>query len=118
MLESFGPVFLFLIVAIIFGIVPLLLAPLLRPSRPDAVKLSPYECGVEQLSSPQVQFNSRFYLYALIFAVFDVEAIFIFPWAVAYGGLGAFALIEMALFIGILLIGFVYAWRKRALDWR
>jgi len=118
MLESFGPVLLFLVVATIFGIVPLLIAPLLRPSHPDSVKLSPYECGVEQQSSPRIQFNSRFYLYALIFAVFDVEAIFIFPWAVAYGGLGSLALIEMALFIAILLIGFVYAWRKRALDWR
>lgn len=118
MLESFGPVLLFLVVATIFGIVPLLIAPLLRPSHPDSVKLSPYECGVEQQSSPRIQFNSRFYLYALIFAVFDVEAIFIFPWAVAYGGLGFLALIEMALFIAILLIGFVYAWRKRALDWR
>src|SRR5918911_3424488 len=118
MLESFGPVFLFMFVAFIFGLAPLLIAPLLRPHNPDAVKLSPYECGVEQLGSPRVQFNARFYLYALIFAVFDVEAIFIFPWAVAYGGLGLFALVEMALFVVILLIGFAYAWRKQALDWR
>ena len=119
MLESFGPVLLFLIVATIFGIVPLLIAPLLRPSHPDSVKLSPYECGVEQQSSPRVQFNSRFYLYALIFAVFDVEAIFIFPWAVAYTGLpGWLALTEMFVFVAILLVGFAYAWRKRALDWR
>jgi NADH-quinone oxidoreductase subunit A len=118
MLESFGPVLLFMVVAIVFGVLPLLLAPLLRPNRPNSVKLSPYECGVEQIGSPQVQFNSRFYLYALIFAVFDVEAIFIFPWAVAYGGLGLFALIEMVLFVVILLVGFAYAWRKQALDWR
>jgi NADH-quinone oxidoreductase subunit A len=119
MIESFGPVLLFLVVAILFGVLPLLIAPLLRPNRPDAVKLSPYECGVEPIGSPRVQFNSRFYLYALIFAVFDVEAIFIFPWAVAYSGLpGWVALVEMALFVLILLVGFVYAWRKQALDWR
>ena len=119
MVESFGPVLLFMAVAIAFGILPLILAPLLRPKRPDAVKLSPYECGVEPIGSPRVQFNARFYLYALIFAVFDVEAIFIFPWAVAYTGLDPkLALLEMFLFVAILLVGFVYAWRKRALDWR
>jgi NADH-quinone oxidoreductase subunit A len=118
MLNSFGPVLLILVVAVIFGIVPLLIAPLVRPRHPNSVKLSPYECGVEQLSSPRMQFQSRFYLYALMFAIFDVEAIFIFPWAVAYGGLGFFALIEMALFVLILLVGYAYAWRKRALEWR
>ena len=118
MIETFGPVLLFLVVAIVFGLVPLLIAPLLRPRNPDAVKLSPYECGVEPIDSPHIQFNSRFYLYALIFAIFDVEAIFIFPWAVAYGGLGFFALVEMAIFVGILLVGFAYAWRKRALEWQ
>jgi NADH-quinone oxidoreductase subunit A len=117
MLETFGPVLLFLVVGILFGVLPLLIAPLLRPKRPDPVKLSNYECGVEQIGSPRVQFNTRFYLYALIFAVFDVEAIFIYPWAVAYGGLGWFALIEMVLFVVILLIGYAYAWRKQALDW-
>ena len=118
MVESFGPVLLFLIVAIIFGLVPLLLARLIQPRRPDAVKLSPYECGVETIGPTRIQFNARFYLYALIFAIFDVEAIFIFPWAVSYGGLGLFALIEMVIFIAILLLGFAYAWRKRALEWR
>ena len=118
MLDSFGPVLLFFIVGIVFAVAPLIIAPLLRPHNPDAVKNSNYECGVEQISSPRVQFNSRFYLYALIFAVFDVEAIFIFPWAVAYGGLGLFALVEMILFVVILLVGFAYAWRKQALDWR
>ena len=118
MLESFGPVLLFLFVAIVFGLAPLLIARLIQPRRPDTVKTSAYECGVETIGPTRVQFNARFYLYALIFAIFDVEAIFIFPWAVAYGGLGLFALIEMALFIGILLIGFAYAWRKQALEWR
>jgi NADH-quinone oxidoreductase subunit A len=118
MIESFGPVLLFLIVAIIFAIVPLILARLVTPHHPNRVKLSPYECGVETIGPSNIQFNSRFYLYALIFAIFDVEAIFLFPWAVAYGGLGFFALMEMAIFVLILLVGYAYAWRKRALEWR
>ena len=118
MLDSFGPVLLFLAVAIAFAVLPLLIAPLLRPRNPDSVKLSPYECGVETIGPSHVQFRARFYLYALIFAIFDVEAIFIFPWAVAYGGLGFFAQVEMAIFVAILLVGFAYAWRKRALEWR
>ena len=118
MIESFGPVLLFFGVAILFGLLPLIIAPLITPRRPNAAKLLPYECGVDPIGSPLIQFNSRFYLYALLFAVFDVEAIFIFPWAVSYGGLGLFALIEMAVFVGILLIGYAYAWRKRALEWQ
>ncbi len=122
MVESFGPVFMFLGVAILFGVAPLLLAPLLRPSRPDAVKLSPYECGVETIGSPHIQFNARFYLYALIFAIFDVEAIFLFPWAVAFGDANLsfviFLLVEMGIFIAFLLVAFAYAWRKQALEWQ
>jgi NADH-quinone oxidoreductase subunit A len=117
MIESFGPVLLFLVVAGVFAVVPLVVSALVRPQRPDAVKLSPYECGMELLGSPRVQFRARFYLYALLFAIFDVEAIFIFPWAVTYGGLGWVALVEMALFIAILLVGFAYAWRKGVLEW-
>ncbi|HZU06669.1 MAG TPA: NADH-quinone oxidoreductase subunit A [Chloroflexota bacterium] len=118
MIESFGPVLLFLVVAVVFAVAPLVVSALVRPQRPDAVKLSPYECGMELLGSPRVQFRARFYLYALLFAIFDVEAIFIFPWAVTYSGLGWVALVEMALFIAILLVGFAYAWRKGVLEWR
>jgi NADH-quinone oxidoreductase subunit A len=117
-IDSFGPILLFLVVAIVFGVLPLLIARLIRPSRPDPAKGIPYECGVDPIGSPHIQFNSRFYLYALVFVIFDVEAIFVFPWAVAYGGLGLFALIEMVIFIGILLVGFAYAWRKQALEWQ
>jgi len=117
-IESFGPVLVFLVVAALFGLLPLVIAPLITPRRPDPAKLLPYECGVDPIGSPHIQFNARFYLYALLFAIFDVEAVFIFPWAVAYGGLGFFAVIEMAIFVAILLIGFAYAWRKRALDWQ
>jgi NADH:ubiquinone oxidoreductase subunit 3 (subunit A) len=118
MLDSFGPVLLFLAVAVVFAVLPLVIARLVTPHNPNSVKLEPYECGVETIGESHVQFNARFYLYALIFAIFDVEAIFIFPWAVAYGGLGFFALVEMTIFILILLVGFAYAWRKRALEWR
>jgi len=117
-LTTFGPVLLVLVVAIIFAVVPLAISRLIAPNRPDSVKSSPYECGVETIGPSDIQFHARFYLYALIFAIFDVEAIFIYPWAVAYGGLGFFALVEMALFVVILLVGFAYAWRKRALEWQ
>ncbi|HEY7064824.1 MAG TPA: NADH-quinone oxidoreductase subunit A [Chloroflexota bacterium] len=118
MLDSFGPVLLFFGVAVVFAVLPLFIARLVKPHNPNSVKLEPYECGVETIGESHVQFNTRFYLYALIFAIFDVEAIFIFPWAVAYGGLGLFALLEMVIFILILLVGYAYAWRKRALEWR
>ena len=117
MLNSFGPIALFFVVAAIFPIVPLLLSRLVAPRRPDRVKLSPYESGVETIGPTHVQFRTRFYLYALIFVIFDVEAIYLFPWAVAFNQLGLFALIEMGLFIAFLLIAFAYAWRKRALEW-
>jgi NADH-quinone oxidoreductase subunit A len=122
MLDTWGPVALFLVVAAIFPLVPLFLARFLAPSRPDRVKLSPYESGVETIGPTHVQYRSRFYLYALVFVIFDVEAIFLFPWAVVFGDanpqLMTFLLIEMGIFIAFLLVAFAYAWRKRALDWQ
>jgi NADH-quinone oxidoreductase subunit A len=117
MIETFGPVALFFVVAAVFPVVPLLIARLIAPSRPDRIKLSPYESGVETIGPTHIQFRTRYYLYALVFVIFDVEAIFLFPWAVAFNQLGLFALLEMILFIAFLLVGFAYAWRKRALDW-
>src|SRR5919197_3160343 len=117
MLESFGPVAIFLVVAVVFPIVPLILSSFIHPKRPNRVKLQPYESGVETIGPTHIQFRTRYYLYALIFVIFDVEAIFLFPWAVAFNNLGLFALIEMAVFIGFLLVAFAYAWRKRALEW-
>jgi NADH-quinone oxidoreductase subunit A len=117
MVTSFGPIVLAIVVAAIFGIVPILLSRLITPHRPDRVKNAPYECGVETIGPTSIQYKSRFYLFALIFVIFDVEAVFLFPWAVTYGRLGAYALVEMALFIGLLLIGYAYAWRKQALEW-
>jgi NADH-quinone oxidoreductase subunit A len=121
MLESYGPIALFFVVASIFPLVPLILARFIAPRRPDRVKLSPYESGVETIGPTHVQFRTRFYLYALVFVIFDVEAIFLFPWAVAFGDANAqfatFLLVEMGIFIAFLLVAFAYAWRKRALDW-
>ena len=117
MLESFGPVAIFIVVAIIFPVVPLILGRFIAPRRPDAVKLQPYESGMKTIGPTNIQFRTRYYLYALIFVIFDVEAIYLFPWAVALDQLGLFALVEMAIFVGFLLVALAYAWRKRALEW-
>lgn len=114
----YGYIALFLAAATGFGIVPLVLAFLIRPKRPSAVKSSTYECGLETVGPSWVQFRVGFYLYALVFVIFDVETVFLYPWAVAYKQLGLFALIEMAIFVGILVVGLIYAWRKRALAWK
>jgi len=117
MLDQFGPVALFVIVAAIFPVVPLILGRFIAPKRPDSVKLQPYESGMKTIGPTHIQFHMRYYLYALVFVIFDVEAIYLFPWAVALDQLGLFALIEMGIFIALLLVAFGYAWRKGALEW-
>lgn len=117
MLESFGPVALFFIVAAIFPVIPLILGSFIAPRRADRVKSEPYESGMETIGPTHVQFRTRYYLYAIIFVIFDVEAIFLFPWAVALNQLGLFALVEMGIFIALLLVAFAYAWKKGALEW-
>ena len=117
MVASFGPIAIAALVATIFGLLPLAISARIIPRRPDRVKNAPYECGVETIGPTEIQFHTRFYLYALVFVIFDVEAIFLFPWAVVYRRLGTTGLVEMAVFIGLLLVGYVYAWRKGALQW-
>lgn len=117
MVASFGPVAVAILVAIVFGLVPLAISRLVAPRLPDSVKNAPYECGVETIGPTHIQFHTRFYLYALLFVLFDVEAIFLFPWAVAYRQIGQYALVEVFVFLGLLAIGYVYAWRKGALEW-
>jgi NADH-quinone oxidoreductase subunit A len=90
----------------------------LRPSNPTPVKLEAYECGVESIGGRWNQFNFRYYLFAILFVIFDVEVVFLYPWATRFLKLELFALIEMAVFVAILLVGWVYAWRKRDLEWR
>lgn len=118
MLTGYGTVAILLIIAISFGILPLLVSMIIRPKKPNPVKLDTYECGLETIGPTWVQFHVGFYLYALVFVIFDVETVFLYPWAVAYGKLGLFALIEMFIFVLLLVIGLIYAWRKRALVWK
>ncbi len=117
MLTTYVPIALFLVVGVIFGLAPLIIARFIAPYRPSKVKLEPYESGVETIGPTHVQFRTRYYMYALVFVIFDVEAVFLFPWAVAYNVLGLFALIEMVIFVAMLLVAFAYAWKKGALEW-
>jgi NADH-quinone oxidoreductase subunit A len=117
MITEFGRVLIFLIVGVVFVAGGLIVAWLLRPSRPYPSKLATYECGEVPVGDTRVRFNVRFYVVALIFLIFDVEVVFLFPWAVVYKNLGWFAFIEMLVFLGILFVGYAYVWRKGDLDW-
>lgn len=98
-------------------VIVLVMAYFLRPSRPTPIKQTTYECGLEAVGDIWVQFKIQYYLYALAFVIFDIEVVFLYPWAVAYNQLGLFALIEMAIFLLILVFGLGYVWRKGALEW-
>ena len=114
---NYVPVFIFVLVAIAFGVGMLMMTRAVRPHRPDPEKLSPYECGIPPLMSARERFSIRFYVIAMLFLLFDVEAIFLYPWAVVYRKIGLYGFVEMMLFILILLVGYIYAWRKGALEW-
>ena len=123
MLNEFGRTGILLAFAVLFPSLPLLISFLLRllrlrPDMPDPVKIDTYECGVETEGDSWVQFNFRYYLVALIFVVFDVEVVFLYSWAVAFPDLVVVGFIEALTFIAILAVGYVYAWRKKALEWR
>ncbi len=123
MLNEFGYITVLLVFALIFPSLPLAISFLfrllkIRPDMPDPVKNDTYECGVETEGDSWVQFNFRYYLVALIFVVFDVEVIFLYSWAVAFPDQLLIGFIEALTFIGILVIGYMYAWRKKALEWR
>ncbi|ATD67221.1 MULTISPECIES: NADH-quinone oxidoreductase subunit A [Luteimonas] len=117
MLAEYLPTLLFLIVATGIGIALLIIGNLLGPKRPSPEKLSPYECGFEAFEDARMQFDVRYYLIAIQFIVFDLEIIFIVPWATVFRELGVLGLIEMGIFAGMLLLGFVYVWKKGALEW-
>ena len=116
-MESFGKIGFMIALAFIVPTIALVLARILQPRFVTASKEQTYECGIKPYGSAWVQFNIRYYIYALIFVIFDIETVFLYPWAVAFNKLGLFAVIEMFLFITILLVGFAYAWKKGALDW-
>ena len=117
MLNDYSRVLLFLIVGAVFVAGGLITAWILRPRRPYAGKLTCYECGEEPMGDSRIKFNVRFYVVALIFLIFDVEIVFLFPWALVYKDLGMFAFVEMMVFLGILLVGFAYVWAKGDLEW-
>ncbi len=116
-LTEFGKVFLFLLVGVVFVAAGFITSSLIRPHRPYAEKLTTYECGEEPQGSAWIQFNIRFYVIALIFIIFDVELLFLFPWATVFKKIGPIALIEAVVFIGILALGLAYAWSKGDLNW-
>lgn len=114
---DYSPVLIFILSGIGLVLMVFVINRLVAPHYPYQVKNETYECGEPTIGTSWVQFNNRFYIFGLLFVIFDVEAVFLFPWAVAYKSLGLFALVEMVIFIAILLVGLVYAWKKGALKW-
>jgi NADH:ubiquinone oxidoreductase subunit 3 (subunit A) len=108
----------FLLVAIIFPLMPIAIARIVAPRKPSKQKQDIYECGLESKGDAWVQFKVQYYIYALVFVIFDVETIFLYPWAVAFNKLGLFAFVEMIIFLAILGGGLGYAWKKGVLDWK
>ncbi len=116
--DPYFSVLVLLVIAVVLSVAFVFLSQALGPKRYDPVKYSVYECGVDPLTPASVRFSVKFYLIALLFILFDLEAAFIYPWAVIFRQLGLFGFIEMAIFIAILLAGLIYAWKKGALEWQ
>ena len=121
MLENYFPILMFILVGIALGVVPVAigggLSRLLGVHRPDAEKLSPYECGFEAFEDARMKFDVRYYLVAILFILFDLEIAFLFPWAIVLQEIGLFGFMSMMVFLGILVVGFIYEWKKGALEW-
>ena len=117
MLENYFPVLMFIFVGFAVGVGPIVTGALLGPHRPDSEKLSPYECGFEPFDDARRKFDVRFYLVAILFIIFDLEVAFLFPWTVAFRQIGLFGFWTMMIFLGVLTIGFIYEWKKGALEW-
>ncbi len=116
-LTRYFPVLVFVFVALGFGVVTLLLSYVVQPKYPEPEKLSTYECGSEPFSDARMPFPVRYYIFAMLFVIFDVEIIFLYPWAVVFNKIGLIGLLEMLMFIGLFLVAYTYAWRKGALEW-
>lgn len=116
-METFGKVGVMLFLAVIVPTIALVLARILQPKLETAPKSQTYECGMKPFGTAWIQYNVRYYIYALIFVIFDIETVFLYPWAVAFNKLGLFAIIEMFIFLIILIVGYAYAWKKGALEW-
>ncbi len=117
MLEHYLPVLVFIIVAVLFGVVVLVAGYIFAPHRPDDEKLSPYECGFEAFEDARMKFDVRYYLVAILFIIFDLEIAFLFPWAVALKEIGGLGFWAMMIFLAVLVVGFIYEWKKGALEW-
>ena len=118
MLENYIPVLIFISLGLIVGLAMIALGGfVLAPSRPDPEKNSSYECGFPAFEDARLKFDVRFYLVAILFIIFDLEIAFLFPWAIVLDEIGLFGLLSMGLFLGILIIGFIYEWKKGALEW-
>jgi NADH-quinone oxidoreductase subunit A len=115
--REYIPIFIFLAVAVLFPIVTIVAAKLIRPSAPFVTKLEAYECGIKAASDSRGRYTVRFYIVAILFVIFDVETIFLFPWAVRYRTLGWFGVAEVTVFLGILIVGYIWAYKKGALEW-
>ena len=116
-LKDYFSIILFLIIALVLSCGFILLNFVFSPKNPDPEKLSPYECGFEPFDDSRMEFDVRFYLVAILFIIFDLEIAFLFPWAISLGKIGLFGFISMMIFLFILTIGFIYEWKKGALDW-
>ena len=117
MLAEYFPILLFIAVAVVIGVAPMVLGKLLGPTRPDPEKLSPYECGFEAFEDARMKFDVRYYLVAILFILFDLEIAFLFPWATVINDIGLPGFLAMMLFLAILTVGFIYEWMKGALEW-
>jgi NADH-quinone oxidoreductase subunit A len=121
MLENYFPVLMFIVVGLLVGILTVsiggIMSRMVGVHRPDPEKLSPYECGFEAFEDARMKFDVRYYLVAILFILFDLEVAFLFPWAVVLREIGLFGFLAMVVFLGILVVGFIYEWRKGALEW-
>jgi NADH-quinone oxidoreductase subunit A len=115
--RAYLPIFIFLVIAILFPVATILVAKLIRPFQPTPQKLDPYECGIPPASNSRGRYTVRFYIIAILFVIFDVETVFLFPWAVASKRLGWFGVGEILVFLAFLVVGYVWAYRKGALEW-
>ncbi len=116
-LSRYLVVLVYIGIALAFGVVTLVISYLVQPKYPEAEKLSAYECGSEPISDARMPFPVRYYIFAMLFVIFDIEVIFLYPWAVVFSDIGLIGLVEMMIFIGLFVVAYVYAWAKGALEW-
>jgi NADH-quinone oxidoreductase subunit A len=117
MLDSYLPILVLIAVALAFALGSVVISRLVGQKKPTPVKLSPYECGMPPVGTARDRFSIKFYIIAMLFILFDIEAVFLYPWAVEFRKLGMFGFVEMGVFIAILLVGYIYVWKKGALEW-